>query len=476
MKISHSCKHTESYVNPSRERSRWRTGRRAGPGRALLALLALMTVAALVLVGCGRRHTSTSKPTAARASASSTSPLRGKPRSPSELPTTSGAIYLANLEGQITELERLTREAPGLLGNMPRLGALHHTHGRILGEPDELALGIDTVSQCVRQEPGNARTYLIRAEQEQSLHRFAAARADLVRARALGLAAPDAVRASELETELDWNDGLYERAIAAIRKARRDRPSSHTWLREAQLDHDLGLSDASDAAFEAAEDLISDTSPLEVAHLNLQRGIQLMSRGRLEDACVFFREAVARLPAYVAPREHLAEALHELGRDEESRALYQAIVQASSDPEFMHALAQLDAAHGLLDEARELEARARRRYEELLKAYPEAMYWHASEFYLSAGDAEKALALLRANVELRPNSMSYTALARAELANGHGAEAKRAIDVALAMPLRSAVLFATASRVYRSAGDRAKADELRESARRANPRIDVDGP
>jgi hypothetical protein len=68
------------------------------------------------------------------------------------------------------------------------------------------------------------------------------------------------------------------------------------------------------------------------------------------------------------------------------------------------------------------------------------------------------------------------ALARAELANGRTADAKTAIDKALAMPIRSASLFWTASRIYRSAGDVASADAFRDRAKRLNARIDADEP
>jgi Tfp pilus assembly protein PilF len=104
------------------------------------------------------------------------------------------------------------------------------------------------------------------------------------------------------------------------------------------------------------------------------------------------------------------------------------------------------------------------------------MYWHASEFYMATGDVKQALVLLRKNVTLRPNSTSYVALARAELANGRASDAKGSIDKALAMPLVSASLFWTASRIYRRIGDAAKADGFRARAEKLNPRITRDEP
>jgi Tfp pilus assembly protein PilF len=104
--------------------------------------------------------------------------------------------------------------------------------------------------------------------------------------------------------------------------------------------------------------------------------------------------------------------------------------------------------------------------------YPEAMYWHASEFYLKVGDTGRALELLQKNLELRPNSTSLVALARAEMASSKATEARASIDRALAMPVRSAALFWVASVVYR--GDPAKAEEFHARAVRMNPRIDED--
>ena len=391
---------------------------------------------------------------------------RGAPKSEAALPTTRADIYLANMDGEIEELTRVTRGKTAPTPDLLLLSATHHTRGRFRGDLDEIQEGITALDGCVRVEPENATCWLMRAEQEQSLHRFGLARSDLDRAKSLGVPPP---KTAGLEADLDWNAGRYDLAIPAIRRLRLDKPSTGTWIREAQLDHDLGLEDDADRAYVAAEDAIVDTGPLVVAHLDMQRGMQKEQTGKLDEAVVFFRAAVARIPVYVAALEHLAEALHMQGHDEEATRIYESVVKLSDDPEFAHALGDLYALHGKPAEAKALQAKATQGYEALLAKYPEAMYWHASEFYLAIGDAPRAVTLLEKNVLLRPNSTSWVALARAQLAAHQDAHA--AIDRALAMPPVSALLFWTAARVY---GGDGRAAGWRLRALKLNPRIASD--
>ncbi len=443
-----------------------------------LTVLSLLLVASFT--GCrdarmdaGPKRADPAPALAARAVAPPVRP-RNTPRSDTELSTTSASIFLANVEGQIAELERLHRDDPRTVWKLQKLSDLHASHGKYAGDLDEIQLGVDQLSRCVLLEPENGDLLVDRADQAQTLHRFALARADLERARQLGAAA---VKVDAAEQELDWNDGRYPRATLAIHEAARRNRTPATLAREAQLQHSLGNAEQSDRAFAAAEDLVRDTSPLPLAWLDVQRGLQKLRTGELELAVAFFREAVSRLPSYVMAREHLAEALHLLGQDAEAIAIYEDVVLHSRDPEFMGALATLYAAHGRPADAAALRARAAARYDQLLVRYPEAMYWHAAEFFLGEGDDKaKALDLLRKNLALRPNSESYTALARAELANGMTAAAKTSIDRALEMPIRSGELFWTAARVYGRLGDGERSAHFEARARAFNRAIDLTEP
>lgn len=386
--------------------------------------------------------------------------LRHAPRSTKQLPTTAAAIWLANLDAQIGALEGRAA-GPDLLV----LSAAHHLRGRYRGDLDEIQHGIDLLA-CA---PTDASCFQARADQEQSLHRFGAAEADLRHASHLAGREAGATRTAALQADLDWNAGRYAEAIPAIRAARAAHPATGTWIREAQLEHELGNEHAADVAYEKAEDAVTDTGPLVVAHLDVQRGMQKVDTGRLDEAVVFFRAAVERMPDWVTANEHLAEVLAMDGKDDEALRIYERVVRLSDDPEFAHALAALYAKRGRAEEAKALTEKARARYEVLLAKYPEAMYWHASEFFLAVGDAPRAVDLLTKNVALRPNSTSLVALARAKLAAHQ--DARPEIDRALAMPPVSARLFWTASKVH---AGKPEAVGFARRAKEMNPRIAED--
>jgi tetratricopeptide (TPR) repeat protein len=278
-------------------------------------------------------------------------PSRGGPRGPEELPTTAADIYWTNVAGRVSMLEGLLVRAPDSQAARVKLSQLLHMRGKYRGDLDELQHAIELLGACVARAPGDARLYALRASQQLTLHRFAQAGEDLDRARALG-ASEDMLR--ETQQELDWSQGRYAQAEASIRRAAAERPSVWTLARLAQLEHDLGRYAEADQAFARAEDFITDTSPLSVAWLNLQRGHHELVLGENRRAEAFFREAVRRMPGYTPALEHLAETLHLQGRDTEARALYSQALGGTDDQTVPEVLSGMTAV--LLSEGREEEA------------------------------------------------------------------------------------------------------------------------
>jgi tetratricopeptide (TPR) repeat protein len=330
--------------------------------------------------------------------------------------TTGGTIAMRNLESDLLDAEARVAEDPTSIRAQLRRSNLVYLRARVTGDIDEMARALTMTDACVRENRASAEARLLRAVQLQTLHRFDEARTDLRIARELG---GDPQKIAVLERELDWNAGLAGPAAKAIREEAASQPTVASLSRAARLAHDLGQHDAADALYGSALAKIESKDPIPVAMLEVQRGTNLADAGRLVEAAETFRNAAARLPKYTAAREHLAKALHRLGRDDQARALYEEITRSSTDPEFVGALAALYRQQGRVAEADGLRARATKRYEELIRRYPEAMAFHAAEFFAGeGGDATRAWTLLQKNAAIRPNAESLEALGRLERAAG----------------------------------------------------------
>jgi tetratricopeptide (TPR) repeat protein len=306
---------------------------------------------------------------------------RRRPLTRVELPTTSGAIFVRNLEGELADAEEATRDDTA---SYRELGVARYRMGRLRGDIELIASAVHAFDVAIAHTPADGELYALRGKAQGTLHRFADARADFVRAEELGV-----------------------------------RPSaspSMTLVDEARRAAERGDLAAAERAFTASEDAIRDPDPMFLSWLYTQRGALLMDH-EPERAVEFLRAAVDRLPSFVLAEEHLAEALHLAGHDDEAIARYEGLVARTDDPELMGALAEILAAHGRVDEADALVERARRRFDLLLARFPEAMAWHAAAFFAGPGrERLRARDLLRENAKLRPTPEALVALARAEWA------------------------------------------------------------
>lgn len=432
---------------------------------------ALMIGAVIVMAACGRQPepaNRTAVPIACTGTA--TAVIQRLPKGDAALPTTDATQFLEGFNGQIAAAERMVLEDPTSASKRALFASLLGARGKLSSDLDEIQRAIDATTRAIELAPDEPGPWLERASLSQSLHRFPAARADLAVARKLGgsLAAIEA-----LETELDWNQGKTAPAAAAIRAARAKRATMWTVSREARLLHDLGDYAGADRLYAEAEDLIEDTSPVPVAFLNFQRGFHAYEIGRLEEAIVFYREAVRRMPTWITAEEHLAEVLVLTGRVDEALVIYEDVTSRSQNPEIFGVLATVYRNRGRIADADALDAKAKAGFDAYERKFPEAAYGHASEYFLGR-DPRRALAMREANVALRPNGLTIAALAEARLATGDAVGALEAIDRALATPLKSPLITWTAARVYATVGNPSKAAAFAAQACAANPRSALD--
>ena len=357
------------------------------------------------------------------------------PKTQAELPTTSAAIFLDNLSSQTAVLRRQVELDPACVDWRQRLAELIYVRSQYQVDLAGQQRAIEELTRCIQLDARNADLFVSRAKMQQTLHRFHEAQADLKRAIEIG--ASEAI-VRTVQQELDWNTGNYLRAIRAIRDAADLNPNTQTLARLARLEHDLGKYALSDRRFEQAEDAFSDTNPLILAWLHVQRGVCQFERANFESAVEYFREATNRMPGFLSARSQLAETLYAMGQSKEAVEIYASILSESTNPEFSAALAVIYRQLGQTTRANGLKRKAIKEFKALMRDFPEAMAGHASHFFLTEGnDLKLALELTQQDVELRPNSESYQALALAQLANDRLAEASASLAVALKMPVKS---------------------------------------
>jgi tetratricopeptide (TPR) repeat protein len=216
--------------------------------------------------------------------------------------------------------------------------------------------------------------------------------AELVRVEAAGAA--DLV-AGQLSASRRLH--LARRARCVSRRARRDRQAERL--------------------FELSRENYRGVSPIPVALLDFHRGRTWMAHGDLHRARAWFTDAHRRLPSHVAAQGHLGEVEAMLGRHEVAIALLRPLGESVEDPDYAAALSRILRAAGYTDEAEAWRADVARRYDALLARDPDAFADHAAEFLLrTGGDPQRALALARRNLELRPTPRAQRLFTRAAAA------------------------------------------------------------
>jgi tetratricopeptide (TPR) repeat protein len=274
----------------------------------------------------------------------------------------------------------------------------------------------------------------MRASQQMRVHKFNQAKTDLNQARKLG--AP-LKKILDLTMDIDWNLGHYEKALKLAQETLVRNPNRLNLIHLAGLEHELGLIDQANTHYQSAK-LVTDDgvylNPIQLAWLEVQIGINFFKMKNYLQSELAFKSAIAIAPNFNMALEHLAETLAYVNRIDESITLYEKIITQSDDPEFMGQLAKLYRYQNRIDESNKLAFNAKVKYLQLLKDFPEAMYWHASHFFLEEGkDPQLALHLLEMNAKLRPNSNSFLALAKTQLNLNLKAQAKKSIIKVLKM-------------------------------------------
>lgn len=348
------------------------------------------------------------------------------PLSPQQRVTTAAEIYHANLDARIEVLSASPQD-PMVRAELAAALLLRF---RVIGRLDDGERALALAQEAAAAAPGDPAIQRVQFAALSAFHLFDQAQASLNQLEAAGADVRDLRR--------DWllARGDYTRLQPEFVQSR--LPAADFYELASRADLRLMSGDPAGAAqwFRAAQDLYTDVDPLPLAWLYTQQGIALLRHGQCASARVFLAAALARLPRYYLAAEHLAECEAELGELEAARKRYLAVIEQTGNPEFLAALAEVEARLGNARAARAARGAADAGYRRLLARWPDAYAQHAADFYLDNGQVDQAHALALSNIGLRQDIGSLILLAQTAAASGDIALACQSAGRARATGLR----------------------------------------
>ncbi len=353
-------------------------------------------------------------------------------------------------------------------GGRVRLVNIYLKRGQMRGRLDDFDRCIEYATKDIDGTHAS-ESYKTRARCEISLHRFHDAAADLDAASHHADALPQETLG--LRGDVAWALGKYDEALDDYKKAQRaDDPIA--MVRLANFDVELGALPEADLLFDGAEKLVAGKDKNYEAWLQVQRALRHLESGEIPEARARIDKALAHDEKNVLAELYHAQILSLDGKPADAIAEYETLVAKTDNPEYMSALATLEAKNGDAPGAAKLVEAARQRYKADVLAFPEALWQHYGQFLLDQRiETATALEVLTKNADARPNVQSWIPLAWAQLASGDAKAAKATVDRALKTPAKSARLWWVAAHVAEANGDAATAKEMRTRALAANPRI-----
>jgi tetratricopeptide (TPR) repeat protein len=346
------------------------------------------------------------------------------------------------------------------------LVSLYTERARLTADYEDYARAQALLERIEADLPPSDGLCLAKARLHYSLHRLSRAKAVLEGCPRLA-GQPDAVG---LAADITFHSGRYEEAEQVYRSLVNQVNGPQAYIQLALARAKTGSPGEALAFLEAAEKRSPGASQMQRSWFALQRGIIELERGRLEEARALFALADERLPGYWLNEEHLAEVAALSGDTTAARLALEAVVRKTGAPEYLDALAALEAEAGRADIAGQHLRRAAAIYDARARRFPEAIAGHALDHYLgAASQAARALALAESNFRNRPNGDAALGLAKAYMLNGRAGDAARLLERQLDKGWDTAETYWILSLASRAAGKTARAEAAAAEAKRRNP-------
>jgi tetratricopeptide (TPR) repeat protein len=335
----------------------------------------------------------------------------------------------------------------------------------IVGDLAQLVAVERAIESAVRLLTHPGDLYLLKANVAFKLHRLGDVEPAL-----LGI--PTAGRCMEsclLRADLDFQRGRYRDAEAGYTEAIEAERSWSGLARLAYFRGKMGDLQGADRLYREAEDELTAKEMRSYAWLEVQRGFLAFSRGAYPDARSNYDRAEGAYPGYWLVDEYQAELLGAEGRHAEAIELFQWLVDANQRPDLLQAIAELYEIAEQPDAAGYWQDRALAGYLESVRRGEVHYYHHLTDYYADvAKDGAAAVTWARADLQLRENFATQSALAWALYRNAEFVEARAWIDRALASGVVDAHLLFRAAKIYAGVCGR----DFLERAKKLNPFVE----
>lgn len=421
-------------------------------GSAFVALLAIV----FGISALSRRAPSSPQPTTAEES---------RPQ-PTARSTTNGRETLADT--QINRAQLLIQRQPDAPAGYVQLASGYLQKARETGDFSFNQRAEVAVNKAAEIDPDNYDALKIRTKLLLSSHRFA----DALEAakRAVALRPRDfEMYGSLVDAHVEL--GNYDEADKAVKAMLGIRPYTPSYARLSYLYFLRGDTKNAIAAMRMAAQAAGD--PESLAWSSVHLGDELLNTGQLVDAEREYDRALFTFPDYHYALAGKARARIAAGDMNAAVDLYKRAQERVPLPEFVIALGNLYARLGRNEDAQkqyDLVEFIERSGSAGASTYSRSM----AVFWADRGvKLDEALAIARREREARRDIYTSDALAWCLLKKGQGAEAKTAIEEAMRLGTRDALINYHAGMIYHALGDRQRAARHLKLALEINPNFDM---
>jgi tetratricopeptide (TPR) repeat protein len=311
--------------------------------------------------------------------------------------------------------------------------------------------------------------YLLKANIAFKLHRLADAEA------ALG-AIPGVCASQEgrlLLGDFDFQRGNYREAEAAYYGALESERSWEALARLAHFRGKMGDPAEADSLYCEAADELTAKEMRSYAWIEVQRGFMAFTHGNYREARARYERAETAYPGYWLVQEYSAELLGAEGKHREAIDILERVSCIDGRPDLQQAIGELWELAGRTDRAACWQHKALSSYLQSVQSGEVHFLHHLADYAADvAKDGTQAVGWARADLELRENFSTQSALAWAHYRNRKFDEARFRIDQALGSGAVEAHLFFRAAMVYAASGDTERGRFYMERAKRENPCVE----